>query len=185
MGWGKNILLIMILAGSIVGFTTFNTGRHQFYYFPDLNVYYNLQENSFIYTIDGGQSWLFMKATTGSSFSSFGRKIILTSRVSDIWKNNEAHRNKYYGFFINLVAFMQSQNKKTLVQAKTKPLAALAKTKTEPNGDASHTNKQQPLDSAEIQIKKEIEQAIKNEDLHREQPGEKKDMIAKTDSLQI
>lgn len=151
MSWGKTILSVSILGVTIAGFTTFKTVHrmHKFYYYPDLNVYYNVHEQKFIYSIDGGQSWSVMNWENNEA-SALGKKIVLTSDQAEIWQQNKQHLSKHGGYLVNLIETMQKQTAKSEPPKKKKEESK--KLQVEVNGeriDPSHWDRQYLLDAVE------------------------------------
>jgi hypothetical protein len=177
MSWGKTILSVSIFGVTIAGFTTFKTAQrmHKFYYYPELNVYYNVQERSFLYSVDGGKSWSAMLENE-DSHNVIGKQVMLLSSVPEVWKKNEEHRHKYGGYLVNLVEAMQTESKKTNLPRKKKPIKVVVEIKTDHEiVDPSHWERQYLLDAVQ-KAPKDEETATEKEDSYPE------DLIVKEDS---
>ncbi len=74
----------------------------QFYYYPKANMYYEIAEKNYVYSLDSGKTWLNIKDTTGKEPLTLGKKVLLTSKTDSIWKENEVHRKLYSGNLYNL-----------------------------------------------------------------------------------
>lgn len=75
----------------------------EFYYYPDLNLYFDVAKNNFIYSLDGGAIWDTIDAKSNNIPTSLGDKIVLNSTSDSIWKDNNIHREKYGGFIYNVI----------------------------------------------------------------------------------
>jgi hypothetical protein len=87
---------------STAGFLACNSGtvskpESKFYYYPELNIYYNSQQSEFLYTVDGGRSWHAKSASNETAESLSKKRIALNTDVFDITQFNEEHRTKYNG----------------------------------------------------------------------------------------
>ena len=76
--------------------------QSEFYYYPARNVYYDVANSLYFYSLDGGKTWDSLYVKTNSEPSTLGNKQIIYSNVSEIWKNNEAHINQYGGKLFSL-----------------------------------------------------------------------------------
>jgi len=76
---------------------------YKFYYYPQLNTYYDFTGNSFYYSVDGGETWIIKKPTETNAPETLGEKIILYSQSPEIWKDNTFHVQQYNGKLINYV----------------------------------------------------------------------------------
>jgi hypothetical protein len=72
------------------------------YYYPKANMYYKVAEKSYIYSLDGGRTWLNITDTADKAPMTLGAKVLLTSTTDSIWKENEVHRKLYAGTLYNL-----------------------------------------------------------------------------------
>ena len=69
----------------------------QFYYYPDKNVYFAPLKKTFWYSLDGAKTW---KTYTDNNVAEpliLGQKVVLSSAVPEIYKDNENHRRLYAG----------------------------------------------------------------------------------------
>lgn len=74
---------------------------YKFYYYPQLNTYYDFTANSFYYSVDGGETWIIKKPTEGNTPETLGEKVTLHSQSPEIWKDNSFHIEQYNGTLIN------------------------------------------------------------------------------------
>ena len=94
-----SMLVVMFFAGCAGN----KAKQHEFYYYPDLNLYFDVAKNNFIYSLDGGAMWDTIDAKSGNIPTSLGDKIVLLSTSDSIWKDNTLHREKYDGYIYNVI----------------------------------------------------------------------------------
>lgn len=73
----------------------------KFYYYPKRNVYLNVNQNSFLYSVDGGKGWISFENDPVDGTKYLGDSVILFSETSDIHNENAAHRKLYGGKLFN------------------------------------------------------------------------------------
>ncbi len=74
-----------------------------FYYFPKANAYYDVTNASFIYSLDSGKNWTVLPDSSKQNNPILGKRFLIKSNTSDVWRDNEIHRKMYGGTLINLV----------------------------------------------------------------------------------
>lgn len=74
-----------------------------FYYFPKANAYYDVTNASFIYSLDSGKNWTVLIDSSKQNNPFLGKRFLIKSNTSDVWRDNEIHRKMYGGTLINLV----------------------------------------------------------------------------------
>lgn len=94
-----SIWIVMLFAGCAEK----KAQQHEFYYYPDMNLYFDVAKNNFIYSLDGGIMWDTIDAKSGSIPTTLGNKIVLSSASDSIWKDNAIHREKYGGYVYNVI----------------------------------------------------------------------------------
>ncbi len=72
-----------------------------FYYYPDQNLYYNVSNSNYLYSLNGGKSWDSTRLNAGSEPAIVGKKVLLTGNSPDIWKENASHRQTYNGVLLD------------------------------------------------------------------------------------
>jgi hypothetical protein len=104
------IILACILAGGLVvmGLVTKKQSPtanaenpYKFYYYPKLNTYYDFQHGDFVYTLDGGETWLKKKPANSQLPEKLSRKVMITGPIPEVWLYNEEHRQRYHGINTN------------------------------------------------------------------------------------
>ena len=82
--------------------TSFEKKQFEFYYYPSKNVYYDVANNQYTYSVDGGKNWNFFKPASSAEPSALGGKQIIHSDNEQPWKINEIHRKQYNGTLISI-----------------------------------------------------------------------------------
>ena len=77
---------------------------YKFYYYPEKNVYYDVEKKIFLYSINGGKTWDSVINTSGDDPGTLGEKVTIRSPVKEAYKKNETHRNLYKGKLYNIVS---------------------------------------------------------------------------------
>jgi len=78
-----------------------NTGN-EYYYYPQKNVYYDVNKQKFYYSVDGSKSWLTFAGTGNTDVSTLGEKVEIYSNDTLIYNDNDNHRRLYAGRLYNL-----------------------------------------------------------------------------------
>lgn len=89
--------------------------NYEFYYYPSRNIYYNVSNKEYIYSLNGGQTWDSVFFSTGTPPPTLGNKRILHSQSPDIWLNNAVHIQQYNGQVINIAAIDSSSSQQGFV----------------------------------------------------------------------
>lgn len=113
--------------------------KFEFFYYPSKNVYYNVSNSLYLYSLDGGKNWDSFAVKTNKEPATLGTKRILYSTSLDIWKDNEQHLREYNGQAINITG-NDSSNLQTdlaadrkIKKAKTTPAMNVPKPEKKPN----------------------------------------------------
>src|SRR5215210_4573559 len=104
----KRIPLIIIIIVSIQLFASSCENNNEkedykFYYYPKKNVYYDVKKGIFLYSINGGKTWDSVINTSGDDPGTLGEKFAIRSRVKEVYRKNETHRNLYKGKLYNVI----------------------------------------------------------------------------------
>ena len=107
----KRVLLLIIIIVSTVFFAVSCQGNNsqdvdeenQFYYYPQKNVYFDVDKKAFFYSLDGGKSWDSITNAADKEPQTLGEKIIVYSVDSRVYKDNAAHRKLYNGRLIDII----------------------------------------------------------------------------------
>jgi hypothetical protein len=97
--------------------------RSKFYYYPELNAYYNSQQSEFLYTVDGGRSWHAKSASHETAESLSKKRIPLNTDVFDITQFNEEHRTKYNGVTADFTEGNRTSDEQILADEEAERLA--------------------------------------------------------------
>jgi len=116
-----------------------NDPAFEFYYYPARNVYYDVSNARYIYSLNGGRTWdtLYKKAEAGSP--TLGKKEIIYSQVANPWDSNDVHIKRYEGYLLDLPS-IDSNTAEAIVVSERKP-ATKAKSVTASTKDNSENNK--------------------------------------------
>ncbi len=82
----------------------YNEAQPSFYYYPKVNVYYDATRANYIYSLDSGKTWDSMVDKLNKVPTTLGKKVIIDSPVSEVWKANEMHRKLYGGTLWNIIS---------------------------------------------------------------------------------
>jgi hypothetical protein len=99
-------LLFFILVMNGVIFSSCNEitqKKLEFFYYPQLNVYFDVANSEYFFSLDSGKTWDSAYSHTNGEPATLGNKQILYSNTHAIWNNNEEHLKQYNGHAINIV----------------------------------------------------------------------------------
>ena len=99
-------LLFFILVTNGVIFSSCNEitqKKLEFFYYPQFNVYFDVANSEYFFSLDSGKTWDSAYARTSDEPATLGSKQILYSDKHAIWNNNEEHLKQYNGRAINIV----------------------------------------------------------------------------------
>ena len=77
--------------------------ENQFYYYPQKNIYFDVDKKIFFYSLDGGKSWDSVTNAGDREPATLGEKIIVYSADRKVYKDNVSHRKLYNGKLINII----------------------------------------------------------------------------------
>lgn len=120
MKWFKIGLLAGLIIATAVGFTFMRSSNkgYKFYYYPQLNAYYDTQNELYIYSIDGAKTWDTITKQSDALPNNLGKKVIIYSDVPQAWLQNEQHRMKYGGMLNDLIGNSVIEEKKKVAKRK-------------------------------------------------------------------
>ena len=75
----------------------------EFYYYPKTNMYYDVANKQYLYSLDSAKTWIAQQNESGSIPSTLGNKFIIYSNTDSVWKNNRDHRNMYKGRLYHII----------------------------------------------------------------------------------
>ena len=76
--------------------------KFEFYYYPARNVYYDVANTQFVYSINGGKSWDTFKKNITADPATLGSRQIIYSDSPQPWDSNQAHIRLYNGKLFNV-----------------------------------------------------------------------------------
>lgn len=96
-----------------------NQQKFEFYYYPYRNVYYDVANNLYLFSVDGGHTWDSIKATTDEQPATLGEKKVVYSATHAVWIDNNEHRHDFNGRLID-VTKTNNENTETNLAADRK-----------------------------------------------------------------
>ncbi|HEY2728199.1 MAG TPA: hypothetical protein VGI61_13570 [Parafilimonas sp.] len=76
--------------------------KFEFYYYPSRNVYYDVLNSLYLYSLDGGKNWDSLIVKTNKEPATLGTKRIIYSNSPAVWKDNAQHVSEFNGEVINI-----------------------------------------------------------------------------------
>jgi hypothetical protein len=76
--------------------------QHQYYYYPQKNVYFDPLKKEFWYSLNGAKSWNRFSDSNTVEPTTLGAKVLISSTDSEVYKNNESHRKLYAGALLTI-----------------------------------------------------------------------------------
>lgn len=103
----RKLLLLIVITIYLVTFlfacnNNSNSDSYRFYYYPDKNVYYDVSNQRFLYSLDGTKTWKSYVGAGTAEVPALGERIEVTSPDSLVYNDNEEHRRLYSGRLIDL-----------------------------------------------------------------------------------
>jgi len=68
---------------------------HTYYYYPKVNIYYDVNKETYIYLAEDGKTWQTAKQVSDKLTTGMGKKAVLNNPPLPVWKSNEYHRMVY------------------------------------------------------------------------------------------
>jgi hypothetical protein len=97
-------LNVFFIALACFGFFACNTNanKFQFYYYPARNIYYDVANAEFVYSVNGGKTWETFKKDLNKDPATLGTREIIYSDSQQPWNNNAADIKQYNGKLFNV-----------------------------------------------------------------------------------
>lgn len=73
----------------------------EFYYYPEKNVYYDVTNKNFVYSIDSARTWNAMKGDITDE-TPLGKREVIVSTSDSVWNDNDNHRKQFGGTLYNI-----------------------------------------------------------------------------------
>jgi hypothetical protein len=98
-----SLIFFLLLSGAFIFSCNNITQKNfEFFYYPSRNVYYDVTNNMFFYSLDGGKIWDSLKTKMDKDPATLGAKQIVYSSTPAIWLQNQQHINQFNGHAINI-----------------------------------------------------------------------------------
>lgn len=92
-----NILTLLFCLSFFACNNAGSSKKFEFYYYPDRNIYYDVANAEFVYSVNGGKTWETFKKELGKDPATLGSREIIYSDSQQPWNNNAADIEKYKG----------------------------------------------------------------------------------------
>lgn len=92
-----NILTLFFCLGFVACNNEGTAKKFQFYYYPARNIYYDVANTEFVYSVNGGKTWETFKKELGKDPATLGSREVIYSDSQQPWNNNAADIEKYKG----------------------------------------------------------------------------------------
>jgi hypothetical protein len=103
------LLVLKIIIGSLLGVagfgvlsarksaptTTSPSPSDTFYYYPKVNIYYDVARGRYIYLAPDGRTWQYAKSISDKFTTGLGKKAVIANPAQPVWKSNEHHKLVY------------------------------------------------------------------------------------------
>lgn len=76
--------------------------KFEFYYYPSRNVYFDVANNMYLFSVDGGKNWDSVEAVTDKQPAILGERKIVYSTTHAVWIDNSEHRHEFNGKLIDV-----------------------------------------------------------------------------------
>lgn len=103
--------------------------KYEFFYYPKVNMYYNVAAGQYIYSVDSARTWNTINETSPEPPATLGAAQIIKTGNKQVWNENEQHRSQYNGIILNVAAAedemvnndTEVKDKKSLKKTAAKP----------------------------------------------------------------
>ncbi len=93
-----NVFFIALFCFGCIACNDAGTGKKfEFYYYPARNIYYDVTNTQFIYSINGGKTWEIFKKELGKDPATIGSREVIYSDSQQPWTHNAADIKQYNG----------------------------------------------------------------------------------------
>ncbi len=133
----RKILFIVFLSLYLIACeNNGNNKKFEFYYYPARNIYYDVANAEFIYSVNGGKTWETFKKTSGKDPATLGSREVFYSNSMQPWDSNETHIKQYNGKLFSVAeedttAQTNAVSDKKIIK-KAKPVAESTKKEKKP-----------------------------------------------------
>jgi hypothetical protein len=124
-------LFLSICSWGFLSCNSFTQKRFEFFYYPAKNIYYDVAGKFYLYSLDGGNHWDSVRATTTAESAALGNKEVIYSPTPAVWLQNDAHVKQYNAHVINITGIDTGLSNQDLVaERKTKKARIATKMET-------------------------------------------------------
>jgi hypothetical protein len=109
------LFLFVVIFYAIISSCNFTQQQFEFFYYPAKNVYYDVTNKLYLYSLDGGKTWDSTYAYTTAEPATLGSKQIIYNPTFNVWEKNNEHVQQYDGHIINISVVDTSDLKQSLV----------------------------------------------------------------------
>ena len=102
--------------------------KMEFYYYPKTNMYYDVTNKKYLYSLDSSKTWLSENNESGNIPATLGNKHVIYSNTDSIWMYNAEHRKTYKGRLYHIIkvnndlpsSYKDAREKKRSLKSTTK-----------------------------------------------------------------
>lgn len=119
------LLFLLVSCMVIPSCNSITQKKFEFFYYPASNVYYDVTNSVYLYSLDGGKTWDSLNTKTNKEPAIPGGKQVIYSTTPEIWEENAEHLKQYNGHVMNITGNDSNTSNETLVaERKTKKAKA-------------------------------------------------------------
>ena len=104
----------------------------EFFYYPSRNVYYDVTNQNYFYSLDGGKTWDSLWVSEGKEPAIPGAKETLYSATHEIWVDNPSHIQQYKAQTIDIAGYDSTLSKQGSVAERKAKKITVANEDKEP-----------------------------------------------------
>ena len=105
--------------------------RFEFFYYPAKNIYYDVADKFYLYSLDGGRTWDSARVTTTAAPATLGDKETIYSTTHEIWMQNNEHIKQFNAHLIDIAGMDTAVSNQDLVaERKAKKIRIVTDTET-------------------------------------------------------
>lgn len=123
------IFSLIIYCAIIISCNNLQPKQFEFFYYPSRNVYYDVTNSQYLYSLDGGTTWDSLKTKMNGDPATLGAKQIVYSTSPSIWLENAQHRSQFNGKVININSDTTLSDKDLAAERKIKKAQVATTTK--------------------------------------------------------
>lgn len=113
-------LFISIFCVLIFSCDSITPKKFEFYYYPSRNVYYDVGNARYLYSLDAGESWDTLYSKNKTEPATLGEKHIIYSTNIDICADNAQHIQQYNGKAVSIATDSSNTQSSTVADRKIK-----------------------------------------------------------------